>query len=85
MPRNLRADFFLLTETKYKIFIPRKETARATGENLLLLGPGWPWSPGFIKGILFILMNKSKEWLLFFAISRQFSKREAMLKHGIIS
>lgn len=33
LPGNVRADFFLLTEIKYKIFIPTKETARATGKK----------------------------------------------------
>lgn len=56
---------FFLTETKYKIFIPRKETVGATGENLPLR-PGWHWSPGFIKKVLFILMNKGNGWLFFF-------------------
>lgn len=33
LPGNGRSDFFLLTEIKYKIFIPRKETVRATGKK----------------------------------------------------
>lgn len=48
---NVRADFFLLTETKYKIFIPRKETVRATGKKKSSAFRTWmalvPW---FLKG-----------------------------------
>lgn len=33
-----QGSIFLKTETKYKIFTPKKETVGATGENILLSG-----------------------------------------------